>query len=93
MTEEETNLGYLLFLVSPAHHNRANQIFGQVRLHRGQPSVLLEIGKSDSIGFTMSPASNLIMNSRPHNRTGIGSDMNDTTRHLGGALGVTIMGA
>jgi len=45
------------------------------------------------IGFTMSPATTAIMNSLPPNRAGIGSAMNDTTRQLGGALGVAILGA
>lgn len=45
------------------------------------------------IGLTMSPATTAIMNSLPPNRAGIGSAMNDTTRQLGGALGVAILGA
>lgn len=45
------------------------------------------------IGFTVSPATNAVMNSLPPNRAGIGSAMNDTTRQLGGALGVAVLGA
>ncbi len=45
------------------------------------------------IGFTMSPATASIMNSLPANRAGIGSAMNDTTRQLGGALGIAVLGA
>ncbi len=45
------------------------------------------------IGFTVSPATNAVMSSLPPNRAGIGSAMNDTTRQLGGALGVAILGA
>lgn len=45
------------------------------------------------IGFTMSPATTSIMNSLPPNRAGIGSAMNDTTRQLGGALGIAVLGA
>jgi EmrB/QacA subfamily drug resistance transporter len=44
-------------------------------------------------GLTMSPATSSIMNSLPPNRAGIGSAMNDTTRQLGGALGVAVLGA
>jgi EmrB/QacA subfamily drug resistance transporter len=44
-------------------------------------------------GFTMSPATNSIMNSLPPDRAGIGSAMNDTTRQLGGTLGVAILGS
>jgi EmrB/QacA subfamily drug resistance transporter len=51
--------------------------------------VLLGIG----IGFTMSPATNAIMSSLPRHRAGIGSAMNDTTRQLGGALGIAVLGA
>lgn len=44
------------------------------------------------LGLTMSPATNSIMQSVPINKAGIGSAMNDTTRQLGGALGVAILG-
>ena len=45
------------------------------------------------IGFTVSPATNSVMSSLPPNRAGIGSAMNDTTRQLGGALGVAVLGS
>lgn len=51
--------------------------------------VILGVG----IGFTVSPATNSVMSSLPPNRAGIGSAMNDTTRQLGGALGVAVLGA
>lgn len=44
------------------------------------------------MGLTMSPATNSIMGSLPINKAGIGSAMNDTTRLLGGALGVAVLG-
>ncbi len=44
------------------------------------------------IGTTMSPATNSIMGSIPVRQAGIGSAMNDTTRMVGGALGVAILG-
>ncbi|HXX59252.1 MAG TPA: MFS transporter [Dehalococcoidales bacterium] len=44
------------------------------------------------IGMTMSPATNSIMGSIPVDEAGVGSAMNDTTRQIGGALGVAIMG-
>ena len=53
--------------------------------------VLLVMGSG--MGLTMSPATNAVMNSLPPNRAGIGSAMNDTTRQLGGALGVAVLGA
>jgi EmrB/QacA subfamily drug resistance transporter len=44
------------------------------------------------IGMTMSPATNSIMGSIPHTKAGVGSAMNDTTRQVGGALGVAVLG-
>jgi len=56
--------------------------------------ILLVLGLLGSgIGLTMSPATNAVMNSLPPSRAGIGSAMNDTTRQLGGALGVAVLGA
>ena len=40
----------------------------------------------------MSPATNSVMGSVPVNRAGIGSAMNDTTRQVGGALGIAVLG-
>ena len=45
------------------------------------------------LGFTMSPATNSVMSSLPPGRAGIGSAMNDTTRQVGGALGIAVLGA
>lgn len=45
------------------------------------------------ITFAMTPGTNILMASVPRNRSGMGSVMNDTTRELGGALGVAILGA
>ena len=42
---------------------------------------------------TMSPLTSLIMSSVPLGRAGVGSAMNDTTRELGGALGVAVLGS
>jgi EmrB/QacA subfamily drug resistance transporter len=47
---------------------------------------------SMGMGLTMSPATNSIMGSLPINKAGVGSAMNDTTRMLGGALGVAVLG-
>ncbi len=44
------------------------------------------------IGMTMSPATNSVMGSIPHGKAGVGSAMNDTTRQIGGALGVAVLG-
>lgn len=44
------------------------------------------------MGLTMSPATNSIMGSIPVEEAGVGSAMNDTTRQIGGALGVAVLG-
>lgn len=45
------------------------------------------------ISIAMTPGTNILMASVPRNRSGMGSAMNDTTRELGGALGVAILGS
>ena len=42
---------------------------------------------------SMTPLTSLIMSSVPLGRAGVGSAMNDTTRELGGALGVAVLGS
>jgi len=44
------------------------------------------------IGFVMSPATNSIMGSIPVDQSGVGSALNNTTRQIGGALGVAVLG-
>jgi len=51
--------------------------------------LLLSIG----MGAAVSPATNVIMSSVPQDKAGVGSAVNDTTRELGGALGIAILGA
>jgi EmrB/QacA subfamily drug resistance transporter len=48
---------------------------------------------SIGIGLTMGPATESIMGSLPKEKAGVGSAMNDTTREVGGALGVAIIGS
>jgi len=45
------------------------------------------------ISAAMTPGTNILMASVPRNRSGMGSATNDTTRELGGALGVAVLGA
>ncbi|MFC2058355.1 MFS transporter [Chloroflexota bacterium] len=45
------------------------------------------------MGMVMSPATDSIMASLPISRAGVGSAMNNTTRQIGGALGVAVLGA
>ena len=45
------------------------------------------------MGFTMAPATDAVMGALPLAKAGVGSAMNDTTRQIGGALGVAVMGS
>jgi MFS transporter, DHA2 family, multidrug resistance protein len=45
------------------------------------------------MGLVMAPATESIMGSLPPSKAGVGSAMNDTTRQMGGALGVAIIGS
>ncbi|CAN5746331.1 MFS transporter [soil metagenome] len=51
--------------------------------------LLLGIG----IALAMAPATESVMGSLPKEKAGVGSAMNDTTRQVGGALGVAIIGS
>ena len=51
--------------------------------------VLLGLG----LGFTTAPATESIMGSLSTDKAGVGSAVNDTTRELGGTLGVAIIGS
>lgn len=45
------------------------------------------------MGIAMSPTTDLMMSAVPRSRAGMGSATNDTTRELGGSLGVAILGS
>ena len=45
------------------------------------------------MGMTAAPATGEIMSAVPLSKAGVGSAMNDTTRELGGALGIAILGS
>jgi MFS family permease len=53
------------------------------------PLVILAAG----MGSSMAPATSAIMASLPLGKAGVGSAVNDTTRELGGALGVAVLGS
>lgn len=53
------------------------------------PMVVMVAGMS----LAMAPLTNAIMSGVPRERAGVGSAMNDTTRELGGALGVAVLGS
>jgi EmrB/QacA subfamily drug resistance transporter len=69
-------------------------LFSYITVHSGYPLVgvvLLIIGVGMAIA--MAPATESIMGSLPPEKAGIGSAVNDTTREVGGALGVAILGS
>nr|WP_143765638.1 MFS transporter [Catenulispora acidiphila] len=45
------------------------------------------------MGLTMTPATEAITSSLPHDKQGVGSALNDVTREFGTALGVALLGA
>lgn len=45
------------------------------------------------MGLTMAPATESVMGSLPRGKAGVGAAMNDTTRQVGGALGVAVIGS
>lgn len=53
------------------------------------PLILIGLGA----GAVMPPSTGQIMSALPLDRAGVGSAVNDTTRELGGALGVAILGS
>ena len=48
---------------------------------------------SVGMGMTMAPATESVMGSLPRAKAGVGSAVNDTTRQVGGALGVAVIGS
>ena len=48
---------------------------------------------ASGMALTMAPATESIMSSLPLSKAGVGSAVNDTTRQVGGALGVAIVGS
>lgn len=45
------------------------------------------------MGLAMAPSTTLVMDSIPHDKAGVGSATNDTSRELGGAFGIAIGGS
>ncbi len=69
-------------------------VFSQMTVSSPLWSIYLSvIPLATGMALTMTPLTTLIMASVPLNRAGVGSAMNDTTRELGGALGVAVLGS
>ncbi|MEO6988931.1 MAG: MFS transporter [Aquihabitans sp.] len=69
-------------------------IFSQMQVDSAIGFIYLAIVPlAAGMALTMTPLTTLIMASVPLGRAGVGSAMNDTTRELGGALGVAVLGS
>jgi EmrB/QacA subfamily drug resistance transporter len=77
-----TGLGLALFATVPAQNI---SYWGDIAWRM----VIMAAG----MGLTMAPATESIMGSLPRAKAGVGSAMNDTTRQVGGAFGVAIIGS
>ena len=69
-------------------------ILSQLPLENGYPVMVAGMMvMATGMGLVMAPATESIMGSLPPSKAGVGSAMNDTTRQMGGALGVAILGS
>ena len=57
------------------------------------PLLVAELVLGAGIGLAMTPATNAIVSSLPTEKQGVASAVNDTTREIGTALGIAIMGS
>jgi EmrB/QacA subfamily drug resistance transporter len=55
--------------------------------------ILVSLPLGFGMGNVLAPATDSIMGSLPKEKAGVGSAMNDTTRQVGGALGVAVLGS
>ena len=55
--------------------------------------VLATVLMAAGMGFAMAPATDSIMSALPVAQAGVGSAVNDTTREIGGVLGVAVLGS
>jgi EmrB/QacA subfamily drug resistance transporter len=66
----------------------------QVGVATSYPDILWRVVLvAAGMGCTMAPATESIMGSLPLSKAGVGSAVNDTTRQVGGALGIAIIGS
>ena len=57
------------------------------------PVVLSMVLIAAGLGLSVAPATESIMGSLPANKAGVGSAVNDTTREVGGTIGVAVVGS
>ena len=69
-------------------------LFSTIEIDTGYPFLLAALCVlAAGMALTMSPMTTELMASVPPAKAGVGSAMNDTTRELGGALGVALLGS
>jgi MFS family permease len=69
-------------------------VVATVPVTNGYPHLLIGFCLvSTGMALTMAPATESIMGSLPPSKAGVGSAMNDTTREVGGALGIAVFGS
>jgi len=69
-------------------------LLSRVGVSTGYSLVLVAlVVMAGGMGLTTAPSTTAIMSALPLAKAGVGSAMNDTTRELGGALGVAVMGS
>ncbi len=74
----------------------AVSLFGFVTLDAGSTAlhvIIVTTIMGIGMGNVMAPATESIMGSLPREKAGVGSAMNDTTRQVGGAIGVAVLGS
>jgi MFS family permease len=86
-TKRVVTAGMLTFAIGLATAATLTSTSGYSRL--GLAMLFMGVG----MGLAGAPATESIMGALPRDRAGIGSAVNDTTRELGGALGVAIVGS
>ena len=69
-------------------------LLGLSQPHSNYPLLVLAfVVGATGMGMTTAPSTGAIMQSVPLDKAGVGSAVNDTTRELGGALGVAVLGS
>ena len=66
-------------------------LLAQLGTHSSALNVILVMGAG--MANVMAPATESIMGSLPREKAGVGSAVNDTTRQMGGAIGVALLGS
>jgi hypothetical protein len=77
-------------------HKTQRPRLGLALVSTGTPYVVLALGfvlLGLGMGSATAPATGSIMSAVPLDKAGVGSAVNDTTRELGGALGIAVLGS